>query len=76
MNREYVPVWWGLQFYFISTSFFAKYLRVVEDGPGREHLCHTDIFLVFKIGVGVKFYFLFFIFPDYTEIGDGWLKLY
>ena len=30
-----------------STSFFAKYLRVVEDGPGRGHLCHTDTFLVF-----------------------------
>ena len=29
-----------------STSFFAKYLRVVEDGPGRGHLCHTDTFLV------------------------------
>ena len=22
----------------------------------------------------MKFYFLFFNFPDYTEIGDGWLK--
>ena len=30
----------------VSTSFFAKYLRVGEDGPGREHLCHTDTFLV------------------------------
>ena len=29
-----------------STSFFAKYLRVGEDGPGRGHLCHTDTFLV------------------------------
>ena len=29
-----------------STSFFAKYLCVVEDGPGRGHLCHTDTFLV------------------------------
>ena len=29
-----------------STSFFAKYLRVVEDGPGQGHLCHTDTFLV------------------------------
>ena len=29
-----------------STSFFAKYLRVVEDGPGRGHLRHTDTFLV------------------------------
>ena len=30
-----------------STSFFAKYLRGGEDGPGRGHLCHTDLFLVF-----------------------------
>ena len=29
-----------------STPIFAKYLRVIEDGPGRGHLCHTDIFLV------------------------------
>ena len=29
-----------------STSFFAKYLHVVEDGPRRGHLCHTDTFLV------------------------------
>ena len=29
-----------------STSFFAKYLHVVEDGPGRGQLCHTDTFLV------------------------------
>ena len=29
-----------------STSFFAKYLRVGEDGPGQGHLCHTDTFLV------------------------------
>ena len=29
-----------------STSFFAKYLHVVEDGPGWGHLCHTDTFLV------------------------------
>ena len=29
-----------------STSFFAKYLRVGEDGPGWGHLCHTDTFLV------------------------------
>ena len=29
-----------------STSFFAKYVRVVEDGPGQGHLCHTDTFLV------------------------------
>ena len=32
-----------------STSFFAKYLRVGEDGPGRGHLCHTDTFLVLTI---------------------------
>ena len=30
-----------------STSFFAKYLRRGEDGPGQGHLCHTDTFLVF-----------------------------
>ena len=30
-----------------STSFFAKYLRVGEDGPGRGHLCHIYTFLVF-----------------------------
>ena len=28
-----------------STSFFAKCLRVGEDGPGRGHLCHIDTFL-------------------------------
>ena len=27
-----------------SHSFFAKYLRVGEDGPGQGHLCHTDTF--------------------------------
>ena len=27
-------------------SFFAKCLRVGEDGPGQGHLCHTDTFLV------------------------------
>ena len=32
-----------------STSFFAKLLHVVEDGPGRGHLCHTDTFLVCSI---------------------------
>ena len=31
-----------------STSIVAKYLRVGEDGPGREHLCHGDTFLVVK----------------------------
>ena len=30
-----------------STSFFAKYLHVVEDGSGQGHLYHTDTFLVF-----------------------------
>ena len=30
----------------LSISVFAKYLRVVEDGPGWGHLCHTDTFLV------------------------------
>ena len=29
-----------------STSFFAKCLRVGEDGPWRGHLCHTNTFLV------------------------------
>ena len=29
-----------------STSFFAKYLHVGEDGSGRGHLCHIDKFLV------------------------------
>ena len=39
-----------------STSFFAKYLRVGEDGPGRGHLCHTDTFLVFfSISSPIKF---------------------
>ena len=31
----------------LSTSFFAKYLHVVEDAPGRGHLCHTVTFLVY-----------------------------
>ena len=36
----------------VSTSFFAKYLRLVEDGHGRGHLCHTNTFLVyFMIGI-------------------------
>ena len=30
-----------------STSFFAKCLRVGEDGPGLGHLCHTGTFLVY-----------------------------
>ena len=29
------------------SSFFAKCLRVGEDGPGWGHLCHTDTFLVY-----------------------------
>ena len=33
------------QLYFLF-FFFAKYLRVGEDGPGRGHLCHIDTFLV------------------------------
>ena len=32
-----------------STSFFAKCLRVGEDGPGRGHLYHTDTFLAFFV---------------------------
>ena len=30
----------------LFSTFFAKYLRVGEDGPGRGHLYHTDTFLV------------------------------
>ena len=41
-----------------STSFFAKYLRVVEDGPGWGHLCHTDTFLVF-LGFFLSYSLLF-----------------
>ena len=37
-----------------STSFFAKHLCVVEDGPGQGHLCHTDTFLVSTV-----FHFMF-----------------
>ena len=37
-----------------STSFFAKCLRVGEDGPGRRRLCHIDTFLV------LFFFFFFF----------------
>ena len=40
-----------------STSFFAKYLRVGEDGSGRGHLCHTDIFLVLFCIVDSSRYF-------------------
>ena len=32
---------------FFNFIFFAKYLRVGEDGPGWGHLSHTDTFLVF-----------------------------
>ena len=35
-----------------STSFFAKYLRRCEDGPGQGHLCHTDT-LVFLFYHGI-----------------------
>ena len=31
---------------FFNFIFFAKCLRVGEDGPGWRHLCHTDTFLV------------------------------
>ena len=41
-----------------STSFFAKYLRVGEDGPGRGHLCHTDTFLVSSVS-SLSFLFVF-----------------
>ena len=37
-----------------STSFFAKCLRVGEDGPGRGHLCHTDTFLVITLVVFIR----------------------
>ena len=37
-----------------STSFFAKCVRVGEDGPGQGHLCHTDTFLVSYINVPMK----------------------
>ena len=50
-----------------STLFFAKYLRVGEDGPGRGHLCHTDTFLVYlclalwvKFSVDILKYFPYF----------------
>ena len=43
---------------------------------GHNKLIIRFSFIFFsKWGWGVKFYFLFFIFPDYTEIGDGWLKI-
>ena len=32
---------------FPTSFFFAKFLRVGEDGPGRGHLYHSDTFLVF-----------------------------
>ena len=38
-----------------SYSFFAKYLRVGEDGPGRGHLYHTDTFLVIIYFCGIDF---------------------
>ena len=52
-----------------STSFFAKYLRVGEDGPGRGHLCHTDTFLVLvlncklseQVGVRCRLRFTFWL---------------
>ena len=41
-------------------NFFAKCLRVGEDGPGWAHLCHIDTFLVCfffseKIRLGITF---------------------
>ena len=36
-----------------STSFFAKCLRVGEDGPGRGYLCHNNTFLVFILEYSV-----------------------
>ena len=38
-----------------STSFFAKYLHVGEDGPGWGHLCHTDTFLVLFLHENIIF---------------------
>ena len=46
-----------------STSFFAKYLCVVEDGPGWGHLYHTDMFLVsYK---NYTFIFLVYLFSTF-----------
>ena len=50
-----------------STSFFAKYLRVVEDGPGQGHLCHTDTFLVL-----IKFVLFFRIKYIFSSIMYSW----
>ena len=41
----------SLKGHIVSTSFFAKYLCVDEDGPGQGHPCHLDTFLVM-----LKFY--------------------
>ena len=38
-----------------STSFFAKCLRVGEDGPGQGHLCHIDRFLIFSVWLCGRF---------------------
>ena len=59
-----------------STSFFAKYLRVGEDGPGQGHLCHTDTFLVFFGEITYMYllsamnymYFLFFRFTSQQSV--------
>ena len=50
-----------------SISFFAKCLRVGEDGPGRGHLCHTDTFLVFFLVV----YFCFAIVWSDIEVSEN-----
>ena len=50
-----------------STSFFAKILRVGEDGPGRGHPCHTDIFLVSSVS-SLSFLFLFLLCPSLSSL--------
>ena len=36
----------SLRGHIVSTYFFAKCLRVDEDGPGLGHPCHLDTFPV------------------------------
>ena len=59
--RENLPIIMKVMALF-STSFFAKCLRVGEDGPGLGHLCHTDMFLVFFFFFFFSFFFFFFFF--------------
>ena len=60
---------------FFKLHFFAKNLHVVDDGPVRGHLCHTDTFLVSSVS-SQSFLFLFLPCPSLSSLLLSRLSLF